>query len=59
MALAVGVLAVLGVVASVVLRSGPQVTTAARTPPAGSMAASLTAPAAPSLADAGARPNAR
>ncbi|MBP6835554.1 MAG: serine/threonine protein kinase [Deltaproteobacteria bacterium] len=58
-ALAVGVLAVLGVVASVVLRSGPQVTTAARTPPEGSMAASLTAPAAPSLADAGVRPNAR
>lgn len=58
-AMAVGVLAVLGVVASVVLRSGPQVTTAARTPPAGSMAASLSAPAAPSLADAGARPNAR
>jgi len=58
-ALAVGVLAVLGVVASVVLHSGPQVTTAARTPPAGSMAASLAAPAAPSLADAGARPNAR
>lgn len=58
-ALAVGVLAVLGVVASVVLRSSPQVTTAARAPTAGSMAASLTAPAAPSLADAGARPNAR
>lgn len=57
-ALAVGVLAVLGVVASVVLRSGPQVTTAARTPPVASMAASLTAPAAPSLADAGARANA-
>ena len=55
-ALAVGVLAVLGVVASVVLRAGPQPTTASRTTPPGAMAASLSASPALSLADAGARP---
>lgn len=56
-ALALGLLAVLGVVASVVLRSSSQPNTASRAPSPGSMAASLSA--APSLADAGARPNAR